>query len=125
MRTRKWTSLAAILVGLGACAAQAQGTAYKCVSRGHVTYSQVPCPGGTQVGPRVATKTDKSRPVPQDRAKIARRAVLSPEDRQECKVLDARLLEQQAALKAIGSSVTLQDEMPMVHTQKRLRELRC
>jgi hypothetical protein len=66
-----------------------------------------------------------ARPVPQDRAKIARRAVLSPEDRQECKVLDARLLEQQAALKAIGSSVTLQDEMPMVHTQKRLRELRC
>lgn len=113
------------LLALAAAAAQAQQPIYKCVARGSVTYSQVPCPGARQIGAPVARATDKARPVPQDRARIARRALLSPQDRQECKVLDARLLQQQSALKAIGTSVTLQDEMPMVQTQKRLRELRC
>lgn len=125
--TRTWTALvgAAALL-LGAAADQAQGTPmYKCGHRDGVTYSQVPCPGGRQLGVSAPSRTDKRRPVPQDRATIARRAVLTAEERQECKVLDRRLVEQAAQLEARGESVTLDDEMPLVRSKKRFRELHC
>lgn len=99
---------------------------YKCVSaRGEVTYTHVPCTGGQRIGAGAPRRTERSRPVPQDRATIARRAVLTEEERQECKALDARLVQQQQEVEARGDAATLDDEMPLVRSKKRFRELRC
>lgn len=117
--------LAAATLWLAAAPSNAQGTAYKCATASGTTYADKPCPGGRAVGNKAPRRTDRSKPVPQDRAKIARRAVLSEEARAECKTLDARLLQQQAELKAKGDGATLDDEMPLVFTRKRFRELRC
>lgn len=127
--TRAWTwtailAAAPLLVAAGASHAQVD-PAYKCWSRTGVAYTQVPCPGGRQVGSTVRASTDKGRPVPQDRARIAKRAVLTGEERQECRALDARLREQEAELNALGDTATLEDEMPLVHSKKRFRELGC
>jgi hypothetical protein len=113
-----------LLAGAGASHAQVD-PAYKCWSRSGVTYTQVPCPGGRQVGSTLRAGTDKSRPVPQDRARIAKRAVLTEEERHECRALDVRLVEQESELRAKGDTATLEDEMPLVHSKKRYRELRC
>jgi hypothetical protein len=102
-----------------------QPAAYRCGSRGAVTYSQVPCPGGRAVGVKPPRVTDKSRPPPQDRAVAARRASLSPEDRQACRALDQRLRDEERALRARGAAATLQDEMPLVHAKRQFRELKC
>jgi hypothetical protein len=115
---------AATLLAFG-WAAQAQDVAYRCATRAGVTYTDRLCAGARPVGSGARSRTDKAKPVPQDRARIARRARLTPEQRQECSALDLQLAEQQRAFKAIGTAATLQDEMPMVHTRKRLRELRC
>lgn len=116
-----------VLAALGAAQAGAQDVpaAYRCESRGAVTYSQVPCPGGRPVGVPVRRETDKSKPPPQDRAVAARRASLTPEDRQECRRLDQRLREEERSLRQKGPGVTLQDEMPLVHAKKQFRELKC
>ncbi|HYE39766.1 MAG TPA: hypothetical protein VEB23_07530 [Ramlibacter sp.] len=117
--------LAAATLWLAASPLHAENIAYKCASRGGVTYADRPCTGGRMVGVAGPRKAEKARPVPQDRAKIARRAMLSEVDRAECKALDGTLAQQQAALKAKGDGATLQDEMPLVFTRKRYRELRC
>ncbi|RYF35991.1 MAG: hypothetical protein EOO25_21630 [Comamonadaceae bacterium] len=117
--------LAAATLWLAASPLHAQDTAYKCSSRGGTTYADRPCPGGRVLGPAGPRRIDKARAVPQDRARIARRAALSEADRAECKALDAKLAGQKAELKAKGDAVTLDDEMPMVFTQKRFRELHC
>lgn len=106
---------------LAATGASAQST-YKC---GNGSYSDRPCSGGKVLGAETARTTERSRPVPQDRATIARRATLSEEDRAECRALDAKKLEQEKELKAKGDAAKLQDEMPLVFTTKRMRELRC
>lgn len=107
-------------------AAQAQGeTTYKCRSPGRVTYSDRPCPGARQMGAAAPHQTDKWKTPSQDRATLARRAPLPADTKQECRALDARLQEQQAMLKARGEAATLQDEMPLVLSRKRYRELKC
>lgn len=116
-----WTGAAALAAAAFAVPAQT----YKCPSRGSATYSDLACTGGRPLGAGGTRSTDKNKPVPQDRAKIARRARLTPEERAECRTLDGRIVEQQAALKAKGKDVTLEDEMPLVFTKKRMRELRC
>jgi hypothetical protein len=128
--TRKMTVASAVLVAVSgllfaAARAAADQPTYKCVQKSRVTYTQLPCPGGKQLGMAPVRRTDRSRPVPQDRAVVARRAALSPEDRWECKALDGRLREQAAELKAKGEAVTLQDEMPLVQSRKKYREMRC
>jgi hypothetical protein len=111
---------------MAAAGVHAQTAAYKCTSRGGtVVYSQVPCGGPRPIHQRTPTKTDKSKAPPQDRAKIARRALLTPETRRECATLDGTLVEQERMLKAKGESVTLDDEMPLVRAKKQYRELRC
>lgn len=119
-----WGATALWLLAAAPAQAQVHPT-YKCFFGGGITYTHVPCAGGHEVGARTPRRTERSRPVPQDRATIARRAVLSEEEREECRALDARMLEQQAELKARGDSATLDDEMPLVHSKKRFRELRC
>ena len=115
---------AALLVAaaLGASNTFAQAQAWRCGAR---TYSQVPCPGGRAVGVKPPRVTDKSRPPPQDRAVAARRASLTGEERQECRALDVKLREEERALRARGDAATLDDEMPLVRSKKRFRELRC
>jgi hypothetical protein len=98
---------------------------YKCVTHSGVTYSGTPCPGAQQVGADTRRITDKSVPPPQDRATLARRATLSPEEKQECRTLDGLMRDQQARLKDLGERATLQDEMPLVHNKKRYREIGC
>lgn len=129
-RTSRWkTGLGTACLVLAASAGWQHGAVaapmYKCVGKSGVTYSQIPCPGGREVGTAATRATDKHREPPQERAVIARRAGLSAEDKQECRALDVRLKEQQRELKARGSAVTLQDEMPLVHSKKRFRELKC
>lgn len=131
MNTEKmwgWTVAMLLALVAGDAYAQAQPT-YKCVGRTNagrtsVTYTHVPCTGGSELGAKRRV-TDKAVPPPQDRATLARRATLSPEDKQECRALDARIGEQKMVLKARGDTVTLQDEMPLVHNQRRYRDLRC
>ena len=113
------------LAALGAVEAGAQPAAYRCASRGGVTYSQVPCPGGRPVGVPTRRVTDKSRPPPQDRAVAAKRASLSAQDRQECRGLDRQLRDEERGLRLKGAAATLDDEMPLVRAKKRFRELKC
>ena len=115
--------LALASLAFAAAPGHAQQTAYKC--GGHA-YSDRPCSGGRLVGAHAARTTDKWKaPPPQNRAVIARRARLSPQERKECGALDRRLREQQSGLAAKGDAATLQDEMPLVQTKKRFRELKC
>ena len=104
--------------------AQAQGTAmYKCYAKGGVVYSQVPCGRPLdQPKPRVNVRYENPS---QDRARAARRAPLTADARQECSVLDTRMREQEAGVKAKGAAATIQDEMPLVRSKKRYRELKC
>lgn len=120
----RWVLAAALL------AAATQATAddvptYKCGARGGVVYSEKPCAGGRQLNapkPRVNVRYEAP---PQDRAKAARRARLTEEARSECTTLDGRLREQEGEFRAKGAAATLQDEMPLVHSKKRFRELGC
>ena len=98
---------------------------YKCVTAAGVTYSEIPCRGARELGATASRATERHREVPQDRAVIARRARLTGEEREECRSLDARMKEQQAQVKAKGDTVTLQDEMPLVRSKARYRELKC
>ena len=110
---------------LAAAVPAAAQVAYRCGAPGRVTYSDRPCTGARQVGPAAPHHTDKFKPPPQDRATLARRALLPAEVKQECRALDARLRQQESMLKARGESATLQDEMPLVLSKKRYRELKC
>jgi hypothetical protein len=125
-RATLWTMTMAAAWLLAAAPAHAQDTpTYKCVSRGRVVYTQMPCVGGRELGAARPPRTDKHKAPPQDRAVIARRARLAPEEKQECRSLDLRLKEQERDLKAMGASATLQDEMPLVKNKQRYRDLRC
>jgi hypothetical protein len=116
---------AAVLLLAATPASALEAATYKCVSRGKVVYTQIPCTGGRPLVRGGHRETDKYRTPPQDRARIARRAVLTPQERKECSALDVRLREQQKALEARGEAATLQDEMPLVQSKKRYRELGC
>ena len=112
----------ALAVFAALAAAQVLAQAYRC---GPHTYSQVACPGGRVVGVRPHRVTDKSRPPPQDRAVAAKRAVLTPAERRECRALDAQMRADERMLRSRGEAATLQDEMPLVARKKRFRELGC
>lgn len=120
-----WTMLAAAGLLAGAAPLQAQ-VAYKCGAPGHVIYSDRPCAiGARTVGASAPRHADKWKTPPQDRATVARRAPLPPQTRHECTALDARLRKQEAMLTTRGTAATLQDEMPLVASKKRYRELKC
>jgi hypothetical protein len=124
--TKRWTMAALLVLAAGgALPAGAESTAYRCVYGGTVTYTQVPCPGGRPVPGAPRHTVDKSKPPPQDRAVRAKRASLTPEDRQECRVLDQRLRQEERFVRGKGAAATLQDEMPLVQTKKSFRELKC
>lgn len=125
----RWaTALAAVMALHVPCSVQAEDNpTYKCVAKGRVVYTQIPCSGnskplGSNGKPRVNVRYEAP---PQDRAVAARRAQLSPAERNECLGLDHRLHEQEMEIKSKGTSATLDDEMPLVRSKKRFRELRC
>lgn len=124
-KTKCAAALAAACLLAAAATGHAQQPMYKCVTKHGVTYSQVPCAGAREIGAGKVHVTDKWKAPPQDRATRVRRAGLTPEEREECTALDVRLHEQQEALKAKGEGATLQDEMPLVFSKKRYRELKC
>lgn len=129
--SKHWGWAAALLLVAAPLAhAQVEQPTYKCVSRTgagrtSVTYTHVPCAGGRELGTTRQRVAQRYVVPPQDRATLARRAPLSAEDKQECRALDARLREQKSELESLGEKATLQDEMPLVHSQRRYRELRC
>lgn len=118
-----WLLLAA--APAGAQEAPALTPTYKCHANGRVVYTQIPCAGGRELGPGGAKTSEKYRTPPQDRAKAARRAQLTPEARQECTALEGRMKQQEAELKAKGAEPTIQEETPLVKTKLRFRELKC
>ena len=124
---RTWGVLLAGLWMLHAAGpVHAQTPMYKCVQRGRVTYSQTLCPGGTEFdGPGRKRVTVHYQTPPQNRATAMRRAQLSREARNECRALDARMPQQEAQLRAMGTAATPHDEVPLVSSRKRFRELGC
>jgi len=123
---RSWaSSVVAILALSGACSALAQGgPTYKCVSKGRIVYQQTQCGEAKPLNsgkPRVNVRYETPS---QDRAKVARRATLTAEARQECSGLDMRMQELDAELKAKGE-FTVEDEIPLTRSKKRYRELKC
>jgi hypothetical protein len=124
---RNW---GALLVGMllmhAAHSVHAQSPTYKCVQRGRVTYSQTLCPGGRELGAQGRKRVNvQYQTPPQNRATAMRRAQLPQEARNECKALDARMPRQEAELKAMGTAATPHDEIPLVSSRKRFRELGC
>jgi hypothetical protein len=130
-RTRRawvgWAAAWLLLAAAPVCAQDEKVTppTYKCSSNGKVLYSQTACPGGREIAPSGAHRTDKYRPPPQDRAKAARRAQLTPEARQECTGLEVQIKQQDAEFKAKGPGATVQDETPLVKSKLRFHELKC
>lgn len=126
-RAKTWgVLLAGLLMLQGADAVHAQTPMYKCVQHGRVTYSQTLCPGGRELGGQGRKRvTVRYQTPPQDRATAMRRAQLPQEARNECKALDARMPRQEAQLKAMGSAATAHDEVPLVNSRERFRELGC
>ena len=126
---RRWgraLALAALLLAVGLVRAQDGGPpTYKCGTRDGVVYTDKLCPGAREMGPAGARKTDKHKPPPQDRAKAARRAQLTPEVREECEKLEVTVKAQEAEFKAKGPTATVQDETPLVKSRLRFRELKC
>ena len=117
---------AALLLACAPAGAEDGGPpTYKCGSRNGVVYTDKMCPGGREMGPAGARKTDKYQPPPQDRAKSARRAQLTPEAREECEKLEVTVKDQEAEFKAKGAGATVQDETPLVKSKLRFRELKC
>jgi len=126
----RWGTVLAAFAALHvACDVHAQDASstptYKCGRRGAVVYSQLPCGGGKVIGANKPRVNVRYETPPQDRAKAARRGMLSADARQECTALDGRLHAQEVELKSRGDAATLQDEMPLVQSKKRYRELKC
>jgi len=116
-------SLAALAVGWSMlCGAADAGPPYKC---GAHTYSDLPCTGGREVGAAKPRRLDHNATPPQDRAKLARRAELKPEVRQQCEALDVQLMEQQAALDKLPQPVTPTDERELTQSKLKFRKLHC
>lgn len=114
---------AAALLALAATQAQAQEPpAYRCGAR---KYSDIPCSGAREVGTPQARKTDRYAVPPQDRAKLARRAQMTPELRQQCEAMEVDIRELDDIFKAKGPAATADDERPLVQTRLKYRELKC
>ena len=121
----RWLGAAAAALLLVAAQGRAQDAQYKCASRDGVLYTDKPCTGGRDLVPGQARSSPRYTPPPQDRAKLARRAQLEPEVRQECEALESRMRELDTLLKAKGDLAAPDDERPLVQGKLRFRELRC
>ena len=120
-----------VLMGLvaGACVLAAMpagaAAAYKCSTRNGVIYSDLPCPGGREVGVPRKPASDRHAVPPQDRARRVQRASLPPEKREECAALDVKLAEEQATLDKLPQPATAADEKALLNAKMRYRKLHC
>ena len=96
--------------------------AYRCGAR---TYSDKPCAGGREVGGSRPRKSDRYAVPPQNRAFLANRARLTPENRQACEALDVQLRDLGAQLKQLPHEPTPTDEKPWLPTKQKSRDLHC
>ena len=121
---KRLMALAACALALAATQAGAQA-AYKCKTRDGVTYSQVPCPGGREVGASRAKTSDHNTVPSQDRARRVQRQSLTPEKREECNALDRTLADEKAALDKLPHSPTDAEEKNLVNARIRYGQLHC
>jgi hypothetical protein len=118
---------AGLLVAASQAAAQTPRPTYKCTdAKGKAVYSQVPCAESPQVLNEPKPKQDarKEKP-PQDRARAANRARLTPEELQKCDALAVTIKTQEAELKALPAPVAPEAERPLTQSKKEYREMRC
>lgn len=118
---------AGLLLAATQAAAQTPRPTYKCTdASGKAVYSQVPCSQAPQVLNERKPKPDarKEKP-PQDRARAANRARLTPEQLQKCDALAEVMKQQEAELKAKPEPLNPEDERPLTQSRKEYREMRC
>ena len=114
--------------GLLAAPAQAQSVAntYKCQdAKGKIVYSEKPCVGGKDLNEAKVKADARKETPPQDRARLANRAKLSPETLQKCDALAGTIKDQEAALKAKAPPLNPEDERPLTQSRKEYREMKC
>lgn len=120
------TPLACAVLVLGASGVTAQQRPmYRCNVKGTITYQHVPCEGGTIVNEKKRQRTPRDLQPPQDRAKAANRARLTPEERKECEALDVTIPQLEDGVKARGPDVKPEDERELTEARRKYRELRC
>lgn len=124
----------AALLALQAAPAHAQSyqPIYKCPDgKGQFTYTHVPCSNAKIIGdmaPKTSKETSRSTPVSQERARLAARAQLTPDQLEQCNALEGQMTEQQNVLKAKsekGEPVTEKDEGVLVRLRLKHREAKC
>lgn len=118
---------AALLMAAAQANAQAQRPTYKCTdAKGNPVYSQTPCAENAKVlnEPKAKHDARKDKP-PQDRARAANRARLSPEELQKCDALAVTIKEQEAAFNAKPEPKNPEDERPLTQSRKEYREKKC
>jgi hypothetical protein len=127
--TTRWIHLlcaAGLLAAAAQAAAQAPRPTYKCTdAKGKAVYSQTPCPDAKVIGEKKPKTDPRKDTPPQDRARAANRAKLSPEELQKCDNLAATIKEQEATFNAKPKPTVPEDERPLTLSRKEYRELRC
>ncbi|WP_374665121.1 hypothetical protein [Ramlibacter sp.] len=120
-------SLAVALLLATAPAAAQERPAFRCMQNGKPVYTHTPCEGGRQVTPKPRKAASSARHVkpPQDRAKAARRAQLTPEARKECEGLEVTIPQLEDGVKAQGPNVKPEDERSLTEAKKKYREMKC
>lgn len=102
---------------------------YRCADgKGSFTYTHVPCANAKVIGAAAPKQAASRQPVPQDRARLAARAQLSPEDQEQCSALETQIAEQHALHKAKadkGEKVTEAEEGVLVRHRLKYREMKC
>jgi hypothetical protein len=90
------------------------------------TYTHVPCNGGREVGGKRVTRTfDKNSLPPQDRARKMARAMLPPDTREKCNVLESTIRKEESRLRSKGDAVTEAEEGDLAIQRVHYREMRC
>ena len=110
---------------LAAAQAQAQRPMYRCAGAdGKVTYSEKICDAPKVLGEKAVKPDARKDTPPQDRARAANRAKLSPETLKECDALAATIKGEEAGLKKKGD-LKPEDERTVTTSKKKYRELKC
>jgi hypothetical protein len=119
---------AAVLLCAGAAPAAAQQTVYKCSTpTGGVVFSDGPCAEGREISSstRNGAVVERHASVPQDRARLQNRSLLTAQVQGECSLLESRMRSEEAMLRTKPQPVTPADEKVWLQSKLRFRELRC
>lgn len=127
MATMRWIPVlcaGVLMVAAGGAEAQDRPM-FRCSVKGKVTYQNTPCDGGRQINAKKPRKDARAVKPPQDRAKAANRARLTPEDRKACEGLEVTIPQLEDGVKAQGAAVLPEDERSLTEAKKKFRELKC